>query len=140
MDYSKFAYLTGRIRALETTLLSENEVERMVDSKSAKDAFRVLNELTYADFLGDINKIEEFQKVIDAGLQETKTLIRKLSPYKWFLNILWYRYDIHNIKTLLKAKIMGKSFENVESILIGMGNIRIILKPFTCIIRLQCQR
>lgn len=120
-----YAYAVYRIRALEPKLLNSNEVERMVDAKDATDAYRILNELDYAVHVGDIDNIASFEEVINAGLLDTKALLRKITPQKWVLHILWYRYDTHNIKTLLKAKKAGKSEEEIEKFLMPLGNIEI---------------
>ncbi len=123
MIKTNFAYISGLIRILETRLLNQNELERMIDAKSFQDAFRVMNELDYARFLDMAKNPQEFQKVLDADMLETKKLFLKTCPYPWFLNIFWYRYDTHNIKTLLKAKLMGKTKESVEHLLMDLGNI-----------------
>jgi len=123
MKNEDFAHLAARIRALEPKLLNANELERMLLSKSAKDAYKILNELDYANHVGDIEDISGFQEVINAGLKDSKDLISKIAPYKWVFDVLWFRYDFHNIKTLLKAKLSGKSVEEVESFLMSFGAI-----------------
>ena len=116
-----FAYSVGRIRSLESNLLSADEVERMVDAPDAKEAYRILNELDYASHVGE--DPENFQEVINAGLIDVKELLCKICPHKEILNLLWYRYDFHNIKTLLKGKLYGKGLDEVEEYLMNLGLI-----------------
>ncbi len=130
MNTANFAYITGLIRTLETRLLSQNELDRMVDARNFQDAYRVLNELDYSRFLDKAKTPIEFQKVLEADMLDTKELLISRCPHSWFLNIFWYRYDIHNIKTLLKAKLMGKTAESVEHLLMKLGNI-----PFDILIK-----
>ncbi|MBI4234913.1 V-type ATPase subunit, partial [Candidatus Peregrinibacteria bacterium] len=120
-----FAYSVGLVRALETLLLTENEVERMMLAKSAKEAFKVLNEFDYADNKAGIEDASEFQKVLDEGLMDIKEFLVNATPDKRILNILWHQYDFHNIKTLLKAKLSGQSYEGVKILMNGMGAISI---------------
>lgn len=126
-----FAYAVGNVRALETMLLNENEVERMILAKDAKDAFRILNELDYANNKAGIDSPSEFQKVIAEGLIDIKEQLEKITPYKRVLNILWHYYDFHNMKTLVKAKLSGQEFEAIQSLMSPMGAIPVeALKAF----------
>ncbi|MFC1647727.1 V-type ATPase subunit [Patescibacteria group bacterium] len=123
MDNTAFAQSVAWIRVLETKLLSENELERMVLAKDAKDAYKILNETEYAAHVGDIEKVENFQEVINAGLRESKELVEKIVPYKDMFKILWFRYDFHNIKVLLKAKNSGKTYEEVADYCYDFGTV-----------------
>lgn len=125
-DIHEYAYAVGLVRALENNLLSENEVERMLLAKSPEEALRILNESDFGTHLNTSIKPEDFQKVLDATMLEFKEKMEKNIPDQRILNILWMEYDFHNIKTMLKAKLMGKSFEDIESILSKLGKIDIL--------------
>jgi len=125
MKNEDFAHSVARIRVLETTLLNENEVERMLLAKNAQEAYKIFNELDYSNHVGDISNVESFQEVINAGLKDSKDLITSIVPYKWVFDILWFRYDFHNIKTLLKAKFSGKEFKDIEDYMMPFGSIEV---------------
>lgn len=118
-----FAYAVGVIRVLETFILHENEVERMVLAHNARDAFRILNELDYADNKAGIDNPVDFQKVLDEGLLDIKTRLDKICPDKRILRILWYWHDFHNIKVMVKGKLSGKPYDEIEKLLSPMGAI-----------------
>lgn len=118
-----FAYSVGLVRTLETLLLNENEVERMVFAQSAKEAFKVLNEFDYADNKAGIEDPAEFQQVLNEGLMDIKTILTKITPDREILNIVLHQYDFHNIKTMLKAVLSGKSYEEIKNLLSEMGAI-----------------
>jgi len=120
-----FAYSVALIRTLETLLLNENEVDRMMLASDGSDAFKVLNEFDYSDNKAGIESPSDFQKVIEEGLLEIRDLLINAAPDKRVLNILLHQYDFHNIKTMLKAKLSNKSFEDIESMLNEMGVIPI---------------
>jgi len=126
MENTQFAQSVAWLRALESKLLNENELERMVLAKDARDAYKILNETDYSTHTGDIDNVESFQDVINSGLQDTKTLINKIAPQKWAFNILWYRYDFHNMKVLLKAKYSGKSYDDISGILFTFGAVPVL--------------
>lgn len=118
-----FAYSVGYIRTMETLLLNENEVERMMLSKDAKEAFKILNEFDMADNKGVSENPAEFQKIINEDLKQTKDILERISPDQEVLNILWHKYDFHNIKTLFKAKLGKKSLDSVRHLLVELGTI-----------------
>jgi V/A-type H+-transporting ATPase subunit C len=122
---SEFAYITGLIRILETRLLNQNELERMIDAKTFQDAYRVMNELDYSKYLDLAKTPGEFQVILDADLKATHELLTKKSPYPWILDIFWYRYDIHNLKTIIKAKVLEKDLETIRPLLMPLGSINI---------------
>jgi V/A-type H+-transporting ATPase subunit C len=97
----------------------------MVLAKDAQDAYKILNETDYSTHIGDIENVESFQEVINAGLKDTKELIHRIAPQKWVFNILWFRYDFHNAKVLLKAKHSEKEYSEVEGYLLAFGAIEI---------------
>jgi len=123
IDNSKFAYSVGRIRVLETSLLNQNEVERMIGAPNAENAFRILNELDFSSHLDEVKEMTQFQKILDAGLLDIKNILIKIAPYQWFLNILWYYYDIHNIKLILKANLLEKNQNEIKNFYSKLGII-----------------
>lgn len=126
-----FAYSVGLVRALETLLLNENEVERMILAKDGKDAFKVLNEFDYANNKTGVENPSNFQVILDEGLLDIRDVLEKITPNKRVLNILLLQYDFHNIKTLIKAKLSDKTFGEIENLLSKMGAIKIdALKTF----------
>ncbi|MBN1494923.1 V-type ATPase subunit [Candidatus Peregrinibacteria bacterium] len=123
MDITQFAQSVAWIRVLETKLLNDNELERMILARNAKDAYKILNETDYSTHIGDTENLESFTDVINAGLKDTKDLIVKIVPYKWVFNILWFRYDFHNMKILLKAKHSKKSYDDVKQYLYSFAAV-----------------
>jgi V/A-type H+-transporting ATPase subunit C len=126
-----FAYSVALIRTLENFLLNENEVERMMLAPSSADAFKILNEFDYSDNKAGIENQADFQKVIDEGLLEIVEILKKVTPEKRILYILWFHYDFHNIKTMVKALLSGKPYEEIEPLLNRLGAIPLeALKKF----------
>lgn len=120
-----YAFLNTLIRAKESRVLTEGEMERMIEAKNPSEAYKVLNDLDYADFFGEDDRPEDFQMVIDAGLKETKDLIQKNAPYQEVPKLIWAKYDFHNLKVLLKAKIQEKPLAEVNAVLSEMGEEKI---------------
>lgn len=119
-----YIYAVTLIQVLYNQLLDHNDVERMLGAKDAREAYRILNDTDYSTHIGDINKVEDFQEVVDAGLSDSRDLLRDITPNRWVLNLAWYKYDSHNAKTMLKAKLTGKTYEDIEDLIIPWGKIK----------------
>lgn len=116
-----YAYINGRIRALETRLITPNLVERMIDAETPEKTFRILNDITFLS--GSLGEYEaaDFQKVLVLGLQKMVRLFGKMAPYPEVLEFLWIKYDFHNLKVVLKANLTGRGFADVSHALIDLG-------------------
>ncbi len=125
MEKFDFTYSVARVRALETLLLSQNEVDRMMHAKNAQEAFQILDELDYADNRAEIDDPREFQRVLNEGLEDIKELLDKITVGDETMNILWHKYDFHNIKTLIKARLSEKSLDDVKELLSPLGAISV---------------
>ena len=105
-DYS---FITGQIRAQESRLLTQAQIDRMVGADSADDAFAVLVESNYAELIDESTTVRDFHQIIEQGLYETKEMILKGTenePGLWFI---WLQYDVNNLKRALKAKLLEGS-------------------------------
>ena len=121
MSNTDYSYIVGRVRALETQLLNQTLLERVLDAKTADEAFRVLNDHPLiSDHIGDL-KVGDYQKVFLSALKSIQKIIHEMAPDKEFMNFLWYKYDFHNLKVVLKARLMEHGFADIEHALIDVG-------------------
>mgnify|MGYP000123776905 CR=1 FL=1 len=101
-----FLFLAGRIRALQSKLLSDSQIERMIGAATATDAFRVFSELQYAEYVSANVGINDFESIIDQGLQETKSLIISGTENAPEFQYIWKQFDVNNFKRALKEKLI----------------------------------
>lgn len=120
MDVMKFTQAVSRIWVLETKLLDKPKVERMIEAQSASEALRILNETEYSNVSANIKRPEDYEEILTAELKRVYDLVYEISPIKEVVKIMSLKYDYHNIKVLLKGKVLGKDF---SSMLIKLGNI-----------------
>ncbi len=105
-----FSFVSGQVRAQESRLLNQAQIDRMVGAETPEEAFRVLVESNYAEFIDEETTVKDFYTIIRQGLFETKDLLMKGSENDEGLRFLWLQFDINNIKRALKAKILeGKT-------------------------------
>ncbi len=112
-----FLFLAGQIRALESKLVTQAQLDRMIGAKTPAEAFRVLIELAYAQYFDEQARPQDFEKIIEKGILETKDLILRGTDNAEAFDLLWKKEDLNNIKRALKLRIVdGKSeIENFDS-------------------------
>ena len=120
MDVMKFTQAVSRIWVLETRLLDNAKVERMIEASSASEVLRILNETEYANVSANIKRAEDYEQILTAELKRVYDLVYEISPVKEVVKIMSLKYDYHNAKVLLKEKVLGK---DLSSMLIKLGNI-----------------
>ncbi|MGE5593611.1 MAG: V-type ATPase subunit [Betaproteobacteria bacterium] len=101
----KFAYATGRVRVLETKLLDLGRIDRMIDAPDLEAALKVLAEAGYAR----VQPSEKTHLAIDeitAG-EEARLiqLVRETTPEPALVDFITARWDFHNLKAMMKAKL-----------------------------------
>lgn len=101
-----FSFVSGQVRAQESRLLSSAQIDRMVGAKTLEDAFRVLVESNYAEFIDEQTTVQDFYSIIRQGLMETKDLLMKGSENDLGLRFLWIQFDVNNLKRALKARVI----------------------------------
>ncbi|MFC1733645.1 V-type ATPase subunit [candidate division KSB1 bacterium] len=118
-----YAYIIGRLRALETRLPTSNILERMIEATSSEEAFRVLNDLTFVSGSIGEHVSAEFQTVLTKSIQKMARLIAKMAPNPHVIKFLWLKYDFHNLKVALKARLVGHGYADVNHALVDLGTL-----------------
>ncbi|NPV69726.1 MAG: V-type ATP synthase subunit C [Firmicutes bacterium] len=106
-DEAEYAYSVARVRVLETKLLSRSTTERLVEADSVEEAFRILAETEYSEVLSAAGNSTDFESVLALELKRVYEYVRRFSPDPALLDVLALRFDLHNLKVLLKEKYLG---------------------------------
>ena len=94
MNGTKYANAVGAVRAMENTLLSKNDIDQLINSKS-----RAEMEAVIASKVGSSSS---------ETLVSVWEMLREYAPGCKELEILLYRNDFHNLKAVLKAVISNR--------------------------------
>jgi V/A-type H+-transporting ATPase subunit C len=97
-----FAYAVGRIRALETKLLDNSQLERISEAADLTEALAKLGETEYAPVLAGLKQPQQFETALDAELSRVARLVRELSGDAPEFQVFLHRYDFQNLKLILK--------------------------------------
>lgn len=122
MDVMEFTQVIPRIRVLETRLLDKAKIDRMIDSNSAQEALKVLQETEYANVMINVKKTEDYEEMLSAELKRVYHEAYDMSPLKSLVDIMSIKYDYHNIKVMLKGIFLKKDFSYM---LIPVGMIEV---------------
>jgi len=122
MDKMNFTQVVARLRVLETRLLTKVKIERMIDSPSADDVIKILQENEYAISMGNVKRVEDYNILLKEELKRVYSLMYEISPDPNIVDIMSLKYDYHNIKVMLKGKGIDKE---LSYMLVPVGSVDI---------------
>lgn len=96
---TEYLYASSRIRAMENSLINSDRIRRMAEARSDMDAVRILEECGYGEKITPDN----IYGAINTKRKEIFDDMEKMLPEKKYVTFFRYRYDCHNVKTLLKG-------------------------------------
>lgn len=122
MDEMQFSQVIPRLRVYETKLLDKSKVDRMVDSNSAQEALKVLQETEYANVMTNIKRAEDYEIILSEELKRLFNLMYDISPEKSLVDLMSVKYDYQNIKVILKGIFLK---EDLSYLLINVGTVEV---------------
>ncbi len=96
-----YLFLSTRVRALETMLLTKERMARMLEAKSAEDAAQVLTDCGYPELTP--LSLSTLYAALAAEQRRVYADFAPFVPTPALLDVFKVRYDYHNVKVLLKA-------------------------------------
>jgi len=120
---TRYAYITGRVRALEARLLDKLKMERMIAAASARASLSELEETDYGPYVSQLKDIHNFEELLHDELKRLYFFIDKGSLDKELTDLFRLRYDFHNLKVFLKNKFKEKPLPLEELPFIDLGTI-----------------
>lgn len=118
MNSMQFTQAISRIWVLETRLLDKAKIERLIEAKSADDALKVLRDTEYSNVMSDVKRAADYEQILSLELKRVYKLVYELCPVKEVVDIMSIKYEYHNLKTIIKGKLLKKDF---SSMLIDLG-------------------
>lgn len=121
IDETTFAFAVGRLRVLETKLIDTQRFDRMVEAASAAEVYRILSETDYAESLALSEDVFDFETMLVAETKRFYDYVASFVPQDAVLDALRIRYDFHNLKVLLKQRLLGEAVH--EDALFSIGTV-----------------
>ncbi len=101
-----YEFSIGSVRAKETSLFTNADIEHMLGCNSEEQLVRYLNDKGY----GEGDTIDE---VINNHTDEMWKYIKSVAPDFAIFNPFFYQNDIHNLKVVLKAAMAGREYASL---------------------------
>lgn len=120
MDKMKFSQVIPRIRVYETKLLDKAKLDRMIDSNSADEALKVLQETEYGNLMSNIKRADDYEVILSEELKRLFKIMYDISPVKVLVDLMSTKYDYQNIKVILKGMFLK---EDLSYLLIPVGTL-----------------
>ncbi|MGX7418497.1 V-type ATPase subunit [Carnobacterium gallinarum] len=118
MKDTDYAGTNARIRVFETRLLKKEQFDTMLQAKDFDEAVNVLKDSPYRQDVERMKETKEYDVLLDNEMQRTFQELFDLTPEPRLIELFSLRYTYHNLKVLLKAKLVG---ENFDFLLIDIG-------------------
>jgi len=112
----RFAYVVGRVRALENRMIDQARLNRMIDAEGPEELARILSETEYS-LSRDLGPTQ-YEEIIDGELTRVHSLIEGVSPDPVLTGVFRARHDFHNMKAHLKARLARRD----RGIVVGEGS------------------
>lgn len=107
MPQDSIYYAIGRLSVMQKNNLDKNRLERLLQAPSVREARRTLSEFGWSDS-------EDYDKLSSDHLEEACKLVRKLTTDETSVNCFLLRYDVNNLKMLIKARCQGVEAESLS--------------------------
>ncbi|AEB29657.1 V-type sodium ATPase subunit C [Carnobacterium sp. 17-4] len=118
MKSTDFVGANTRIRVYESSLLRNDQYERMLQASNFEEAVNVLKDTPYRNDVEDLKETKNYDTLLMNELQSVYTDLFKITPNHDLIELFSLRYSYHNLKVLLKEKGTKKDF---DSLLINIG-------------------
>lgn len=113
---TNYAAVSAALHAREAHLLTQALSERMLEAPTAEESCKILIECGYPPL--EHCTLEEVEKLLALSRAELYREVAVLAPDKRIVELFQLKYDYHNAKLALKAKLTG---EDVSRLVIGCG-------------------
>jgi V/A-type H+-transporting ATPase subunit C len=125
----KYGYSNARVKAMKGLLLKPNFLDELIRVKSIEAVIELLQRTPYkGDFaIASVSYTgsELIELAAAKNLARTVCKLIKITPKsdKEVLRALLLKYDLLNLKTIMHAKKLGKSFDEVKPYLVEAGGL-----------------
>ena len=110
--------ISARIRGMENALLTRERMEQILDARSDDEVMKILEECGYPEL--DPTHPEAMDAVLSNVREEVLADLTSGTPDARYIDIFKLKYDYHNVKSILKAQVMGVS---PDRMLMDMGRV-----------------
>lgn len=114
MPQPSYEYAGGRISVLSKKMLDDAQLRRISEAADEAEALAILLETGYGGNLsGGQLQNKDIDQIIREELKITRKIVWELTPEPELTSLFFLEADIHNLKTMLKARLLGLETPNI---------------------------
>lgn len=113
---TEYLFLSANLRALETRMIGQQALAKMISANTAEEAYKTVTDAG----IGTDYDYKDFEKALNQELESTYRKLEQSVPSPEMFDIFRYKYDGHNLKTLVKAQATGG---DPQELMIPLGNV-----------------
>lgn len=110
MKDTEYVYAVAYMKTLENKMLTKNDIEALINAPDFSAALKILAEKNFGSNSGSGSDIE---KILESELDKVWNEAVNVCPAEAPLDILKYKNDFHNLKTILKAFLTNVEWQNL---------------------------
>lgn len=114
---SRYIYAGTRAKAREYELLSDAQREMLLGSHSVAELTANLENTYLGPYLEDGN----IEQAIEDSITDTKNLIDHIAPEPDVFSVLWFKYDLYNLKAAIKGTLAEQQEREIRSLCYTTG-------------------
>lgn len=111
MKDTEYAYSVAYVRTLENKMLSKSDIDMLINARTAEDAMKILADKGYGG--GELRMPSELEPILKEELESAWQKVREACPEGAPIDVLLYKNDFHNLKTILKATHSAAKWEQL---------------------------
>ncbi len=108
MKDTEYAYAVAYMKTLENKMLTKSDIEMLINASGYKEALKLLKDKGYGKTDSDL-----VEDILKEELSKTWKEVLEATPAEAPLEILKYKNDFHNLKTILKAFVTGVDWKGL---------------------------
>jgi len=124
----KYAYISPKIHGIMSFMLTEDDFNALV-KKSLDEIYSFLEHTPYREVISAVplERFESiaFERLLVEHFLKTYEYIKEDSPkdVRMLLDVMLKKFEVENLKTILRAKIAGLSVEETMSYIVPVGEL-----------------
>lgn len=123
MKKEQFIQSSATTRVYEKNLITNTQLNRMIDMKTTQDILNYLSDTVYKESINKLKRKEDYEDILSKELIRVYGLMKNISPDRRIVEFLEQKYVYHNLKTLVKEVIQDEDYSNIY---IDIGGLNII--------------
>jgi V/A-type H+-transporting ATPase subunit C len=116
----RYGYAVGRVRVLESELLTDATLQRLLDAEDLAEQRRVIVDTVYGSYLGEIRTGKDVEEGLDRFNTDLFRFLEEARLPEDVVRFFRRQEDYVNLRGMLKAQALGA---DVEELLVSHGTV-----------------